>query len=496
MAIPNHSSCLVHLLEGWSLVLPRIGTRKTALSGGVSYYMVTHTYYKVKLLFSLFIVVGAFIVSPTPTYSATTTVAINFANIASSTTLYTISGLPTNTACSYQLGGGTTTGQVLAISSSGTCNTNDFLVGDNSIRVVPNFDSPIKTDYPYTGKIVVGSDVYAISLFTWNGSSFNSSYSGITQCTTCTRIVDIISPIEEEVYFITPDVSAEYYVNSDDVEDTDNVYIKFTYNSVKSIAYAQTEETNYSGGVEAKINQSNNSYFFNASINTLTATGTYNGTYQIVERVTPAWWQFWQTWDYQDKVLAEKNYRFFMYSETDAEEIARIYQNEQNRIYAESTACMDDYSSTDCLKERIDATLNALLYAPPLGYAYYLVNDILLATTTATSTLLIEVSFPSTSPAYGKTIDLDISGEIGNTVTFLENTPLPFNTGSVMDNLMDYWIWFLRIMLGFYILKRVLSMYDISLSYNPDAGNYQKRGDITPNYQGKGNRKLKIKSYD
>jgi len=305
----------------------------------------------------------------------------------------------------------------------------------------------------------------------------NASSSQFNNCDSCTRIVDIISPEPEIVYFVTPDVSVEYYVNSADVIDTDNVFIEFVYNSVKSIAFAQTELTNYSGGREAQINIFDTSYFFNDIIDDLTATGTHNAYFHIYERIDSPWWKFWNS-SFTKKTLAKQSYRFFMFDQTSAYEVAALYENEQQITNEQASICISDYLSYQCLREELDTAVNAFMYAPPIGYVTYLVRDILMATTTSTSSIGFVVSFPTTSPAYGKTLNLDISGALSNSIAELDNTVLPGQTGSVLVNLMEYWTWFLRIALGFYILKRVFDIYSLSVTYNPNGGEYQRSGSV------------------
>jgi len=133
-------------------------------------------------------IVALFVLLPSFSYAATTTVSIAIDNLASTTSRYTIGSgvIPAGQSCTYSLGYGTVLGE--ATGSSGSCNTNDFLVGDNSVRVQPNFDNPILTGLEYTGKIVVGSDVYLINWFRWSGSSF---------------IVDPVLEIRENTYIIS-----------------------------------------------------------------------------------------------------------------------------------------------------------------------------------------------------------------------------------------------------------------------------------------------------
>jgi len=327
----------------------------------------------------------------------------------------------------------------------------------------------------------------------WNYSQYSTSSTYSNQCLSCTRIVEIISPYPEEVYLIRPDISVEYYVNSSDVIDENNVYIEFVYDSVKSLVYAQTENTNYSGGLDSQISFFDESYYFNGSMSSdLSATGTYSAYFHIYERIDPPWWKFWDD-SFTKKTLAKQSYRFFMFEETDALEVAALYEAEQQRVLQESSVCIDEFLSYACVREQVNNAVDSIMYAPPLGYVTYLVKDILFATTTATSTFNLVISFSSTSPAYGKTIDLDISSALSGSIAQLDSMPLAGQTGSLFDNIMAYWIWFLRIALGFYILKRVFSMYDFSIT---TGGNYQRSGDITSNYQGKGSRKIRIKSYD
>lgn len=355
-----------------------------------------------------------------------------------------------------------------------------------------------------TGSEVVGAE---FALLGTGASRYIKVLGGTAdniQCDDCTRVIDRIAPIPEYVYFITPDVSYEYYVNSDDVMDTDNVYFSFHYDSVKVAAFAQTDDTNLSGGGDDHISVFDEPYFFNSFMSDLTATGTYNMTLQIEERVYPPWWNVFAQYDYTSKILYTEQYRFHYYEETDAQELAQIIQSEQDRAIAEFKGCLNE-TTTECFKLKVDQAVNAIIYAPPLGYGVYLMN-MLMSTTSATSTIAITISFPTSSPAYGLTQELNVTTGLQGAITSLDSITMPGNVKSVFDTLMDYWIWFLRIALGFYILRRVFGMYNLSIMYNPDAGDYQREGFVRGVRSGRSlndsrffggeSHSLKIKSYD
>lgn len=329
----------------------------------------------------------------------------------------------------------------------------------------------------------IDSDVNNVAFVLYDEQGFIE-----TECVTCTRIVDIIAPTPEYVYFITPDASYEYYVNSADVINNNNVYIEFLYNSVKSVAYAQTDSTNYSGGIDENITIFDTSYFFNSAISELSATGTYAVSVQIYERIYPPWWQFWDN-SFTKKTLTKEEYRFHIYSETDAQEIAQLYETEQAKIEQSITPCFDSYTSNDCLKSRFEELVNAVIYAPPLGYGSYLVH-MLISTTSSSTAIEMTLTFSSTSPAYGSSLNLDASTGLAEAIASIRAMDIPTMDNNPFDQFMIYWnrIWY--ILLAFYILRRIYGTFDINFS----AGNYQKSGDIKTGYR-KDN-EIRIKSYD
>lgn len=125
------------------------------------------------VMLELLLVVASYMTLLPIAEAATTTVRMQPLTSASSTSQYRFVGLRPTTSCSYQLGQGNQPGVITVASGvGGGCNTNDFLNPDNSIRVDPNFDSPIESNVLYTGWIQTASISYAISPFYWNGSIF------------------------------------------------------------------------------------------------------------------------------------------------------------------------------------------------------------------------------------------------------------------------------------------------------------------------------------
>jgi len=130
---------------------------------------------RVKRASYITLIVGAlFFAIPNQNVSAaTTTVSIAIQNTASTTSLWTLAGLTPTTSCTYAFG--KETGDAynsITGGTSGSCNTNDWLIGDNSVRVQPNFQNPI-ISATYKGWVRTASNTYLILPFTWDGTNFS-----------------------------------------------------------------------------------------------------------------------------------------------------------------------------------------------------------------------------------------------------------------------------------------------------------------------------------
>jgi len=536
LAIFDYSSCTVYLLASRSVVLPRIRIAKNSLLGSfpVQCYFTTHVIMSQSFSLTTFLltVIGVVlllgILPPTalgaPLYlndvDVDYLVGGDLSMIIASTTnpwtngefgaIQIYLGALASTSVEFHLYEGTNESNHKDC-SSGQTSVVDYgapvdpglVYGDLVLVTIPMYGTECFLtaetggfDEDNSAQEVVGAQFSMVGSPTSSpryikvlgGSAYNYD------CDTCTRIVDIISPLVEYVYFITPDVSFEYYVNSDDVTNPDNVYIEFYYNSVKSVAYAQSDATNYSGAVDEQINIFDSTYFFNSFISDLTATGTYSASVLIYERVDPPWWQFWTT-AFTKKTLTKEDYRFHIYTETDAQEIAFLYEAEQAKIEQNITPCFDSYTSNECLKYRFEELANAVIYAPPLGYGAYLVN-MLISTTTSSTPIEMTLTFSSTSPAYGASLNLNASAGLEASIASLRAMDIPTMDNNPFDQFMLYWnrIWY--ILLAFYILRRIYGTFDINLG----AGNYQKSGSIngvgSVHEGSRGSTGLKITSYD
>jgi len=112
--------------------------------------------------------------------AATTTVAIDISDIASTTSLFTVPDITPGVSCTYQMGKETGTGyNDITGGIGGSCNTNDWVIGDNTVRVQPVFSNPI-TESNYKGWVRTSTDTFLIETFTWNGEVFFNEFASTT----------------------------------------------------------------------------------------------------------------------------------------------------------------------------------------------------------------------------------------------------------------------------------------------------------------------------
>lgn len=289
-------------------------------------------------------------------------------------------------------------------------------------------------------------------------------------CENCTYVRSFM-PVDNSYVYSTTSIStgATYKVRSADVVDQDNVYIRGVWKSIKH-DYTPYEQQLYQGGFDDQVLSYDSDEIFSALFDSA-ATGTITLNYDIYERIynDSSWWEFWEWGDesWTERVLARDVVTFYLYDITEAAEIASIKANffaeQQAIIESSQTECtINGQISVACLTYRIQQGIDAFLHAPPHGYAYY-IYETLTSTSTATTTLAISMTMPTSSPASGYSINLDVSGTIENSIDSLNNQ---YDVKGHYDRAMELWDFFWYSVLIFWILSRVVKTFDFNFNYD------------------------------
>jgi len=313
-------------------------------------------------------------------------------------------------------------------------------------------------------------------------------------CTSCTRIIahdpeaydTLTSPIAEQMY------QFDWYVAEEDFVE-DDTYISFNYYHQLSQyrpepigATTTTLITNWGHGDAS-------GFLYRA-----TEDGTYIVEITIYKEELNVWSNLFDgvynpVFSPSKTILATKKYAFYLGTSTTQNEL------DEARIEWETTQNNTEGTPIDQITVWFEQAMNELLYMPPLRYASHFI-DLLRATTTATSTIAITHTFPDNSPAglAGRTITLDATEGLANAIAVIRAEEVDTIEGDPFEKFMFYWnlMWYMALVL--WIVQQVFSMYEIDLTFNSKAGNYQKSGSVRgASRHGKnGLRREQYKSYD
>jgi len=282
-------------------------------------------------------------------------------------------------------------------------------------------------------------------------------------------------PVDNSYVYSTTSVStaANYRVDSSDVNDTNNVYIQGTWTSIKQ-TLTSSDQQEYSGAFQDQVFIFDDEQTF-ANLFDSPATGTIQLSYEIYERQPQTdWWNplDWivgndQSESYTLRTLARDSVEFYLYDITEASEIATLreqFQQEQEQlILAQQTPCSEQGNlSQACMVDTVDSTVSAILHAKPIGYATR-IYEIFSATSTPTTTLALAMTFPTSSPASGMQIDLDISNTVEDAINSINND---YPVKDMYDEAMIYWNWFWYLLLAFWIIGQILGTFQFDFNYD------------------------------
>lgn len=262
-----------------------------------------------------------------------------------------------------------------------------------------------------------------------------------TTCSDCTRIISTDPSTGESVPYSTSwDYYVDYYVSSDDYLDG-STKIKLNYQHALyyphlingySIAHEQF--------TSSVLDSLDNTAIFNFAY--AYATGTYNVNIEIYRTIDPPWWNFWS--DPTNETLATYNTSFYVDTPTSLTEYQTAQQNaENNMVFINPADFPCDINDIKCMILDFSSTT---LHGVPFGYATR-IYEILQATTSSSTDIGLAFTFPSTSPASGKSISLSATDAIDEAQSKIGT--------DFMNKLMSLWnlLWYTLLIL--WIIKQV-----------------------------------------
>lgn len=263
-------------------------------------------------------------------------------------------------------------------------------------------------------------------------------------CSTCTRIIST-DPGQETVATSTSrDYFVDYYVSPDDFIEGDTL-IEVSYQHALGSQIMPSGYSIYTETFRSSVfNSGLNTAIFNFARTYIP--GTYNVYIKIYTEVTPPWWKFWAT-DVRTDLVSYNTY-FHAATFTTAEEI------EENNERITTSYYFTNFGDPNSTASYLQGWTDRLLHGAPLGYATR-IYEIFSATTSTTSNLSITHNFPSTSPAFGKTITLDLSGASEFAIDYI-------GTERYAD-FMYFWRFIWYTLLALWLLKEIFGTFNISL---------------------------------
>lgn len=281
-----------------------------------------------------------------------------------------------------------------------------------------------------------------------------------------TRIISSTPPAD--TFIATTSSAYPFEVESfvafaDFTDDVEKFLVQFQYTHV----LANYEVSQIAGSYGQDIFSSGNDVFTGTMA--ITATGTYNISVRLFQVLTAPWWQPWK-----DDMVIEYDYRTYQIIVATSTSAIQIWEAKQAQ---DARNAVTPTTTMGLVQSQIAEMLNQLLYAPPIGYGAH-IFDVLSATTTATSTISITHTVPAGMPGAGKSLTLNVSDGIAQSIQTLNSADIETIEGGAFDKFMEYWslMWYMALVI--WIVQQIFSMYQVSLVYNPNAGNYQRSGHV------------------
>jgi len=334
--------------------------------------------------------------------------------------------------------------------------------------------------YPYmagvTAKVSSGG-AYTVSGLNWPMPFIilrdtpyygNDSSTTLTECTTCTRITSHDPEVGETVATSTNTINIGYYISEDDYCSS---LLCQSYIKIGVLEPLSSTKMVYVGEV---MRQGNNT-FSHTFTDMGYATGTVTTEIEIFNDYTilPTNTKLLEVYKWY-KVTANTEAETQAYAST-----TRSNDWETQISIDEGSLDVGSTDNPNIISRVFVDTVNDFLRLPPWGYIYVFNDTMQNPTATDIATTTLTHTFPAGMPAEGLSITLDVASGVSSTIAMIRQQTVSTIDGDPFDKFLEYWetIWY--IIFALWVIRETVQAFrGVSIEYNPNAGNYQKRGFV------------------
>jgi len=277
-------------------------------------------------------------------------------------------------------------------------------------------------------------------------------------CTTCTRITATNPAGFETVATSTfTPFQFDYYIANDDFI-AGETRIKYSYKHALQNQLFINEYVVAHGSASTSVITAGNGSFTDI-VNGVIFNGTYYVNIQIYNHSEPSWWNFWT--QEGDTLLTSYDYQFYANSSTSVQQLIDQQQLDETNSYFLDTSV--DESRWALL---VSTGVNTITHTPPIGYATR-IYEIMIATSTGTTSMAIDYVISDDLPMGGRTLTLDTGHAMTNFYTQIDGIDADF-----IPNFMHYWNLAWYTVLIFWMMAQI---FKISLHNNESQNEYNER---------------------
>jgi len=273
----------------------------------------------------------------------------------------------------------------------------------------------------------------------------SSDYESYFECDTCTRIISH-DPYTDEVLASTTSgymVSADVYVNADDLGLGNDGYIQFWLSPPLS------DEVHKSSPIPIESLDTTETYLYYYNSSYISATGTYTMSIHVVDEGF-----------YWDNDIRNTYFSFALGTENTATETQAYYETSRANDFETENYIEGIIEEPGKLALLIDDVFADFIHLPPFGYVVIFIETMQNGTTTAFDNL--EMGFATSSPLHGTTINLDLAGGFETAIQNIRDDGVNSEHGDSFDTFMYYWelmfymgfaVWLIKELLGLSVLS-------------------------------------------
>ena len=299
-------------------------------------------------------------------------------------------------------------------------------------------------DYDADGVLQVSTNYDSWIYYQINSSTVGTStsnYDDYFDCDTCTRIISH-EPYTDEVLASTTSgymVSADVYVNADDLGLGNDGYIQFWLSPPLS------DEVHKSSPIPIESLDTTETYLYYYNSSYISATGTYTMSIHVVDEGF-----------YWDNDIRNTYFSFALGTENTATETQAYYETSRANDFETENYIEGIIEEPGKLALLIDDVFSDFIHLPPFGYVVIFVETMQNGTSTALDDLTM--GFASSSPLAGTTISLDIAGGFEQAIQTIRDEGVNGENGDSFDTFMYYWELMFYIAFAFWLVKELLGL--------------------------------------